>query len=60
MFSITPISGWPSFSTICAAREATRWAAACGVVTSTASARGSSCPSERPTSPVPGGMSISR
>ena len=54
MFSITPSSGWPSFSTICAARSATRCAAGCGVVTSTASERGSSWPSESPTSPVPG------
>ena len=45
------------FRAICAARTATCWEARCGVVTTTASARGSSCPSEMATSPVPGGMS---
>ena len=39
------------------ARIATSCAAGCGVVTSTASARGRSWPSEMATSPVPGGMS---
>ena len=34
------------------------WAAACGVVTSGLGTGRLSCPSERPTSPVPGGMSI--
>jgi len=42
---------------ICAARLATSCASTCGVVTTTASARGSICPSEIETSPVPGGMS---
>ena len=42
---------------ISAARAATSCASGCGVVTTTASARGSSCPSEIETSPVPGGMS---
>ncbi len=40
-----------------AARDATSCASFCGVVTTTTSARGSSCPSEIETSPVPGGMS---
>ena len=47
----------PVFCAIVAAREATSWASGCGVVTTTASARGSSWPSEIETSPVPGGMS---
>ena len=42
---------------ISAARAATSCASGCGVVTITASARGSSWPSEIETSPVPGGMS---
>ena len=42
------------FRAICAARTATCCAARCGVVTTTASARGRSCPSEMATSPVPG------
>ena len=42
-----------------AARTATSCASGCGVVTTTASARGSSWPSEIETSPVPGGMSTS-
>ena len=45
------------FCAIVAAREATSCASGCGVVTITASARGSSWPSEIETSPVPGGMS---
>ena len=40
-----------------AAREATSCASFCGVVTTTTSARGRSCPSEIEMSPVPGGMS---
>ena len=47
MFSTTPTSVWPIFCTIAAARSATRWAAGCGVVTTIASARGISWPSER-------------
>ena len=47
----------PVFCAITAARDATSCASGCGVVTMTASARGSSCPSEIETSPVPGGMS---
>ena len=45
------------FCAIIAARAATSCASGCGVVTITASARGSSWPSEIETSPVPGGMS---
>ena len=59
MFSTAPISRMPVFCAICAARTATCWAAGCGVVTTSASARGRSCPSEIETSPVPGGMSTS-
>ena len=57
MFSATPTMRMPTFSAIWAARTATCWAAGCGVVTITTSARGSSWPSEIATSPVPGGMS---
>ena len=47
----------PVLRAISAARLATSWARSCGVVTTTASARGSIWPSEIETSPVPGGMS---
>ena len=57
MFSTTPSTRMPVFCAICAARTATCWAAGCGVVTTSASARGSSWPSDIATSPVPGGMS---
>ena len=57
MFSTTPMIRMPIFCAITAARTATCCAAGCGVVTITTSARGSSCPSEIATSPVPGGMS---
>ena len=50
----------PFVRAICAARLATSWASGCGVVTTTASARGSICPSEIETSPVPGGMSTTQ
>ena len=45
------------FCAISAARAATSCASGCGVVTTTASARGRSWPSEIATLPVPGGMS---
>ena len=57
MFSTTPRSRIDVFCAIVAARAATSWASGCGVVTTTTSARGRSCPSEIDTSPVPGGMS---
>jgi hypothetical protein len=57
MFSTTPMSRMLVFCAITAARAATSFAAGCGVVATTTSARGSSCPSEIETSPVPGGMS---
>jgi len=57
MFSTTPATRSPVFCAIVAARDATSWARGCGVVTTTVSARGRSCPSEIDTSPVPGGMS---
>ena len=57
MFSITPSSRMFVFWAMIAARTATCWAGGCGVVTTIASARGSSWPSEIATSPVPGGMS---
>ena len=57
MFSTAPTIRIPVFSAICAARTATCWAAGCGVVTTSASARGRSWPSDIATSPVPGGMS---
>ena len=57
MFSIAPIRRMFVFCAITAARDATSFAAGCGVVTTTTSARGSSWPSEIETSPVPGGMS---
>ena len=57
MFSTTPTTRMPVFCAIVAARDATSCASGCGVVTTTASARGSSWPSEIETSPVPGGMS---
>ena len=47
----------PVLRAISAARLATSCASGCGVVTTTASARGRSWPSEIETSPVPGGMS---
>ena len=59
MFSTAPTSRMFVVRAICAARTATCCAAGCGVVTTTTSARGSSCPSEMETSPVPGGMSTS-
>ena len=59
MFSTTPIRRMFVFCAIVAARDATSCASGCGVVTITASARGSSWPSEIETSPVPGGMSTS-
>ena len=57
MFSTTPSSRILVLSAIWAARTATCCAARCGVVTTIASARGRSWPSEIATSPVPGGMS---
>jgi hypothetical protein len=57
MFSTTPIRRMFVFCAISAARAATSCASGCGVVTTMASARGSSWPSEIETSPVPGGMS---
>ena len=57
MFSTTPSRRMFVFRAICAARTATCCEARCGVVTTTASARGRSWPSEMATSPVPGGMS---
>ena len=54
MFSTAPMTRIPVFCAICAARTATCCAAGCGVVTTSASARGRSCPSDIATSPVPG------
>ena len=45
---------------VVAARCATRCAAGCGVVTTMTSARGMNCAIDNETSPVPGGMSITR
>ena len=50
-------AAWRSSAPSSPARDATSCAAGCGVVTTIISARGSSCPSEIATSPVPGGMS---
>ena len=60
MFSTTPTRRIPVFCAITPARDATSWAACCGVVTTIVSARGRSWPSEIATSPVPGGMSTTR
>ena len=60
MFSITPITSRSTFSAIAAARCATRCAAGCGVVTTITSARGRNCAIDSGTSPVPGGMSMTR
>ena len=60
MFSITPATSSFSFAAISAERRATFCATACGVVTITNFACGSSCASVIETSPVPGGRSISR
>ena len=60
MFSTTPMTSSSTFSAIAAARCATACAAGCGVVTITTSARGRNCDIESETSPVPGGMSITR
>jgi len=59
MFSITPRTDNLSRRAANAERWATRWAAACGVVTTTISARGITSASVSATSPVPGGMSTS-
>ena len=59
MFSIAPTTRIPVLTAICAARTATCCAAGWGVVTTSASARGRSCPRDIATSPVPGGMSTS-
>ncbi len=60
MFSITPVRVRFTFWAMEAARWATFWAAAWGVVTMTTSARGRNCDIDRDTSPVPGGMSMMR
>ena len=60
MFSITPTTRTKLRRAMSAARWATFWAASAGVVTITMSARGSSRARPIWTSPVPGGMSISR
>ncbi len=60
MFSITPMTRWWVCVTSVPARLATSAAATCGVVTMTSSAPGTSLARESATSPVPGGMSMSR
>ena len=60
MFSITPATFMPVCAVICPARNATRCAACCGVVTTSMSALGSIWASEMEMSPVPGGRSQSR
>ena len=59
MFSMTPATRWRSCWATTPARSATSAAASCGVVTTTTSALGTSCPSEIAMSPVPGGRSSS-
>ena len=53
MFSTAPTIRIPVFCAICAARIMTCCAAGCGVVTTSASARGRSWPRDIATSPVP-------
>ena len=60
MFSITPTTRRKLRRAMSAARWATFWAASAGVVTITRSVRGSIRASPIWTSPVPGGMSMSR
>src|SRR5256886_10719824 len=60
MFSITPITSRFTFWLMYAARWATRWAAGCGVVTMSTSARGRNWAIDSAMSPVPGGMSTTR
>ena len=60
MFSTTPMTFWFVCEAIEPARSATSAAATCGVVTTRISELGSSCAIEIATSPVPGGMSMSR
>ena len=60
MFSITPATRRKLLRAMSAARMATFWALTAGVVTMISSARGSMRARPICTSPVPGGMSMSR
>ena len=60
MFSITPATRRKLLRAMPTARIATFWAALAGVVTTITSARGMSLATPICTSPVPGGMSMSR
>jgi hypothetical protein len=60
MFSIMPSVGIFSFLYIATARLLSARDTCCGVVTTTAPATGTVCPRLRATSPVPGGMSMTR
>ena len=60
MFSTMPRSGMLTFRNIAIALVASSRATSCGVQTTTAPESGRACESVRATSPVPGGMSITR
>ena len=60
MFSTMPTTSMLTLRNMAMALAASNSATSCGVHTTTAPLSGSSCESDRATSPVPGGMSMIR